>query len=73
MGITSNWLQKRSRAPSYDLQQALEAGEFIPHFQAAVRSDTLKWSGIEVLMRWDHPREGLVRPDLFIPLVEHSG
>ncbi|NWB26566.1 EAL domain-containing protein [Pseudomonas gingeri] len=72
-GITTRWLQKRSGAPSHELQRALEAREFVPYFQPVVHSDTLKWSGLEVLMRWNHPREGLVRPDLFIPFAEHSG
>ncbi|WP_416773223.1 EAL domain-containing protein [Pseudomonas sp. RHF3.3-3] len=72
-GITTRWLQKRSGAPSNELRRALEAREFIPYFQPVVRSGTLQWSGLEVLMRWNHPREGLVRPDLFIPFAEHCG
>ena len=72
-GALTNWLQKRSSVPSHELQRGLAAGEFIPYFQPIVRSDTLEWSGLEVLMRWNHPREGLVHPDLFIPLAEHSG
>jgi EAL domain-containing protein (putative c-di-GMP-specific phosphodiesterase class I) len=53
--------------------RALEAGEFIPYFQPVVHGDSKQWSGTEVLMRWNHPKEGLVRPDLFIPFAEHSG
>ncbi|SDY33437.1 EAL domain-containing protein [Pseudomonas sp. NFIX28] len=68
-----HWLQKRSSSPSHELQRALEAAEFIPYFQPVVRGDTKQWAGIEVLMRWKHPQEGLVRPDLFIPFAEHSG
>ncbi|WP_426205891.1 EAL domain-containing protein [Pseudomonas sp. TWP3-1] len=66
-------VQKRSTSPSHEMHRALEAGEFIPYFQPVVHGDTKKWSGAEVLMRWNHPKEGLVRPDLFIPFAEHSG
>jgi sensor c-di-GMP phosphodiesterase-like protein len=72
-GIAGHRLQKRSSSPSRELQRALKAGEFIPYFQPVVRGDTLQWAGVEVLMRWQHPQEGLVRPDLFIPFAEHSG
>ena len=72
-GLLAHWLQKRSSAPTQELQRALGANEFIPYFQPVVRGDTRAWAGCEVLMRWRHPKEGLVRPDLFIPLAEHSG
>ncbi|PNB48349.1 MULTISPECIES: EAL domain-containing protein [Pseudomonas] len=66
-------VQKRSTSPSHEMLRALEAGEFIPYFQPVVHGDSKRWSGAEVLMRWKHPKEGLVRPDLFIPFAEHSG
>ncbi|MFJ3367270.1 EAL domain-containing protein [Pseudomonas sp. NPDC086251] len=72
-GVIGHFLQKRSSSPSHELQRALEASEFIPYFQPVVRGDDKKWSGAEVLMRWNHPKEGLVRPDMFIPFAEHSG
>lgn len=72
-GVLAHWLQKRSSAPTHELWRALGANEFVPYFQPVVRGDTREWAGCEVLMRWQHPKEGLVRPDLFIPLAEHSG
>ena len=72
-GSIGHFLQKRSSSPSHEMQRALEAQEFVPYFQPVVHGDTKKWSGAEVLMRWHHPKEGLVRPDLFIPFAEHSG
>jgi sensor c-di-GMP phosphodiesterase-like protein len=72
-GALAHWLQKRSSAPTHELQRALGANEFIAYYQPVVRGDTREWAGCEVLMRWNHPKEGLVRPDLFIPLAEHSG
>ncbi|MHA6575308.1 EAL domain-containing protein [Pseudomonas yamanorum] len=73
-GILAHWLQKRSSAPTLELQRALGANEFVPYYQPVVRGgDIRQWAGCEVLMRWNHPKEGLVRPDLFIPLAEHSG
>ncbi|MET0778147.1 MAG: EAL domain-containing protein [Pseudomonas mandelii] len=72
-GAIGHVLQKRSSSPSHEMQRALEAGEFVPYFQPVVHGDTKTWSGAEVLMRWNHPKEGMVRPDLFIPFAEHSG
>ena len=72
-GFIGHVLQKRSSSPSHEMQRALEAAEFVPYFQPVVHGDSKKWSGAEVLMRWNHPKEGLVRPDLFIPFAEHSG
>jgi len=72
-GIGGHWLQRRAMSPRHELQRALEAAEFIPYFQPVVRGDNKQWAGIEVLMRWKHPKEGLVRPDLFIPFAEHTG
>ncbi|MBC3205236.1 EAL domain-containing protein [Pseudomonas sp. SWRI111] len=72
-GAIGHIVQKRSTSPSHEMLRALEAGEFIPYFQPVVHGDSKAWSGAEVLMRWSHPKEGLVRPDLFIPFAEHSG
>ncbi|WP_460160965.1 EAL domain-containing protein [Pseudomonas sp. S2_B10] len=72
-GAIGHVVQKRSNSPSHEMLRALEAGEFIPYFQPVVHGDSKQWSGAEVLMRWNHPKEGLVRPDLFIPFAEHSG
>ncbi|WHS58064.1 EAL domain-containing protein [Pseudomonas sp. G2-4] len=72
-GTLGHCLQKRASSPSHELQRALEAGEFVPYLQPVVHGDSKRWAGVEVLMRWNHPTEGLVRPDLFIPFAEHSG
>lgn len=72
-GAACYWQLRRASSPRAELQRALEADEFVPYFQPVVRRGDYRWSGAEVLMRWHHPREGLVRPDLFIPYAEHSG
>ena len=72
-GLACRWQIRRAQSPHAELERALEAGEFLPYFQPVVRRGDYRWAGVEVLMRWQHPREGLVRPDLFIPYAEHSG
>lgn len=72
-GLIGHVLQKRSSSPTHEMKRALEAAEFVPYFQALVHGDSKKLSGVEVLMRWNHPKEGLVRPELFIPFAEHCG
>ncbi|MBO9552580.1 cyclic diguanylate phosphodiesterase [Pseudomonas sp.] len=72
-GGACRWQIRRASSPRAELRRALEADEFLPYFQPVVRKGDYRWAGAEVLMRWNHPREGLVRPDLFIPYAEHSG
>ncbi|MFJ4455860.1 EAL domain-containing protein [Pseudomonas sp. NPDC089392] len=72
-GLVCRWQIRRAGSPRAELQRALEADEFLPYFQPVVRKGDYRWAGAEVLMRWNHPQEGLVRPDLFIPYAEHSG
>lgn len=72
-GLACFWLWGRSATPSLELERALLAGEFVPYLQPLVDAQDGRWIGAEVLMRWIHPREGMVGPDLFIPLAERSG
>lgn len=59
--------------PTQELRRALGNGEFIPYLQPIVDCRSGMYHGCEVLMRWQHRRQGLIRPDLFIPLAEESG
>lgn len=55
-----------------DLRLALERGELLVHFQPEVdRGGAMV--GMEALVRWQHPRRGLVPPDAFVPVAEDTG
>jgi EAL domain-containing protein (putative c-di-GMP-specific phosphodiesterase class I) len=56
-----------------ELGAALEAGHLVLHYQpkAHLRSGAI--SGVEALVRWQHPEHGLLGPSHFLPLVEQSG
>ncbi|MTJ83499.1 MAG: EAL domain-containing protein [Telmatospirillum sp.] len=56
-----------------DLRLALSRQEFVLHYQP--QRDVLTGSviGLEALVRWNHPEQGLVYPDSFIPLAEETG
>ena len=56
-----------------ELRQAIEAGEIVCHYQPKISLDNQKIIGVEALARWNHPRLGLVPPDDFIPIAEHTG
>jgi EAL domain-containing protein (putative c-di-GMP-specific phosphodiesterase class I) len=56
-----------------DLDQALAEGQFEVHYQPIVALETEEIVGVEALLRWNHPRDGMVGPFEFIPLAEQTG
>ncbi len=56
-----------------DLRRAVELGEFRLHYQPLVSLKTGRVTGLEALVRWEHPSRGLVHPGDFIPIAEETG
>ncbi|HYD60935.1 MAG TPA: EAL domain-containing response regulator [Noviherbaspirillum sp.] len=56
-----------------DLRRAIAGSELVNHYQPKVDLATGVLSGVETLVRWQHPQDGLVYPDRFITLAEDNG
>ena len=56
-----------------NLRRAIHHEEFLLHYQPRVSVDSLAITGLEALVRWQHPQLGLVSPSEFIPLAEDTG
>ena len=56
-----------------DLRRALDLGQLVLHYQPKVGVETGRVVGAEALVRWQHPDRGLIFPDEFIPMAEHTG
>ncbi|MGO4869730.1 MAG: putative bifunctional diguanylate cyclase/phosphodiesterase [Roseiarcus sp.] len=56
-----------------DLALALERGELELYYQPLVSLPDARLKGFEALLRWRHPRRGLVLPGQFVPIAEESG
>jgi diguanylate cyclase (GGDEF)-like protein len=64
---------ERRLALESDLQKALDLGQLLLHYQPTVSMDTGRPVGFEALLRWSHPRLGLIAPGDFVPLAEETG
>jgi diguanylate cyclase (GGDEF)-like protein len=65
-------LLRRSRRES-ELRHAIDAGELRLYYQPLVLLDDLRVGRVEALVRWEHPRLGLLLPREFIPVAEETG
>ena len=54
------------------VRQALHDGELCLHYQPKISLSSGAVIGFEALLRWQHPRDGLILPQYFIPLIEQS-
>jgi diguanylate cyclase (GGDEF)-like protein/PAS domain S-box-containing protein len=64
---------RQRRQLEHDLRHALDAGEFVLHYQPQVELATGRVPGVEALIRWRHPTRGLVPPGEFIPAAAACG
>lgn len=64
---------RRDLALVQEITHAIAGREFVPYYQPVVNIETNLVAGLETLVRWHHPRRGLVLPADFIPLAETTG
>ena len=60
-------------AREVELRRAIEHAQFVVHYQPVASLATGEIVEMEALVRWQHPERGLLLPEHFVPLAEHSG
>ncbi|HXA53389.1 MAG TPA: bifunctional diguanylate cyclase/phosphodiesterase [Solirubrobacteraceae bacterium] len=55
-----------------EVRPALERGEFVLHYQPQIALRTRRVTGVEALLRWEHPRRGTIPPLQFVSLIEQT-
>jgi diguanylate cyclase (GGDEF)-like protein len=64
---------QRRRTLLIDLRRAIDANELTLYYQPKVEILSRTTTGFEALLRWNHPQQGVITPDSFIPLAEETG
>ncbi len=65
-------LQTRSMLET-GMRSGIPNGEFVPYYEQQIDLATGKLTGFEMLARWDSPTQGLISPEIFIPIAEETG
>ncbi|WP_170314561.1 putative bifunctional diguanylate cyclase/phosphodiesterase [Aquibium carbonis] len=76
VALFSEAMQKAAdekRGLAEELKLAVEAGQMELHYQPIVDASTMRAVAAEALLRWRHPRRGLLSPDVFIGIAESTG
>lgn len=55
------------------MRRAIDNDEFVLQYQPSFDIRSGRITGLEALVRWEHPEMGLLGPDIFIPIAEHTG
>lgn len=63
---------KRTQSLEADLREAVKFGEIDVHYQPLIDLETGRCVGAEALMRWNHPRRGMIPANEFIPIAERT-
>jgi EAL domain-containing protein (putative c-di-GMP-specific phosphodiesterase class I) len=63
----------RKRYDAADIERAISAGQLVNHYQPQVAMATAEVTGVEALVRWHHPQDGLVLPVQFVADAESGG
>jgi EAL domain-containing protein (putative c-di-GMP-specific phosphodiesterase class I)/FixJ family two-component response regulator len=65
-------LVPRKRYAPEEIQRAIDNGEMVNHYQPKVEFATGRVTGVEALVRWQHPVDGLVFPEQFVGVAEEQ-
>src|SRR3546814_21195892 len=55
------------------MREGIPLGQFVPYYEQQVVLGTGRLNGFEMLARWEHPTEGLISPEIFIPIAADTG
>lgn len=70
VGILAYYILITKKSAEAEILRGIRRGEFFVEYQPVFRSHNQTISGLEALIRWQHPTEGRISPDIFIPYAE---
>ncbi|KFK93214.1 MULTISPECIES: cyclic di-GMP phosphodiesterase [unclassified Serratia (in: enterobacteria)] len=72
-GVLCYFALMLSHSPERAMMRGIKRGDFFVEYQPVFHTDNASLAGVEALLRWQHPTEGRISPDLFIPYAENEG